>query len=355
VVVQSPIKLVRAYASFVKLAHTVFALPFALAGMVAAYALPTRLGPVVIGWEGVFLPDYVPFLWTVVALILLCMVGARSFAMAVNRILDCRIDALNPRTARRELPSGAMSLTQAWTFAVAMAVLYFGACWILGPVVLWLSPIPIALMLVYPLTKRFTWLCHFVLGASLGLAPVGAWVAVRSAYFSLGKSTAPYPYLAEMIGENVASLNTIGWGAVSELAPWLLGAAVMLWVAGFDILYAMQDDQFDREQGLHSMPARFGRARALWISRLSHVGSALLFFLVTEWVIASTRMSTLPEEVEFPSWIRVAPCVMLVGMIYQHSMVKPHDLSRVNLAFFTVNGVISVVFGTLFLLAWLLV
>ncbi|MCG3185121.1 MAG: 4-hydroxybenzoate octaprenyltransferase [Planctomycetes bacterium] len=358
----SPIKLIKTYASFVKLAHTVFALPFAMVGMLAAYAVPYELEPGVGGaWEGIRIPHYLQPNWLVVALILVCMVGARSFAMAVNRILDRKIDALNPRTAVRELPSGAMTLTQAWVFALAMAVLYFGACFALSPVVFALSPIPIALMLLYPLTKRFTWFCHLVLGASLGLAPVGAWVAVRGmALVKSGISNRGGEWLtpgwrAELFGNEVIN-NGLGWAAVTEPLPWLLGGAVLLWVAGFDVIYALQDDEFDREHRLKSIPARFGRRGALWISRALHAASAALFFAFV-WVLLNpapvggmdTRQYTHVAE-----WVWAAPCVMLAGMLYQHTLVKPNDLSRVNLAFFTVNGVISVAFGLVFFAAWLL-
>jgi len=269
------------------------------------------------------------------------MVGARSFAMAVNRIMDRRIDARNPRTSARELPTGALSLTQAWVFALAMAALYFGACWMLGEVVLCLSPIPILLMFSYPLTKRFTWLCHVVLGASLGLAPVGAWVAVRS-------------WRMEPI-----SLDVIGpvadWSTVADPLPWLLGGAVLLWVAGFDVIYALQDDEFDREHKLKSIPAAFGRKGALWISRGMHFISAGLFFGFV-WLLLNPApvggMDT-RQYTQVAEWVWAAPCVMLAGMIYQHSLVRADDLKRVNLAFFTVNGVISVVFGLVFAAAWL--
>jgi 4-hydroxybenzoate polyprenyltransferase len=303
----SPLKLVRTYAGFVKLAHTVFALPFALAGMAAAYSVPADArGPA--------------FSWATLGLVLLCMVGARSFAMAVNRIVDRRIDARNPRTAGRELPSGVLTPSQAWAFALVSAGVYFGACAMLGETVLILSPVPVAIMAFYPFTKRFTWLCHVVLGAALGLAPVGAWVAVLA--------------------------PALGWAAVMEPGPWLLGAAVALWVAGFDIIYALQDDEFDREHRLHSIPARFGRRGALWISRGMHALSAVLFFAFV-WVL-------MREGAQLAAWVWAAPAIMLAGMIYQHTLVKPHDLSRVNMAFFTVNGVISVVFGVVFLTAWLI-
>jgi 4-hydroxybenzoate polyprenyltransferase len=352
----SPLKLIKTYASFVKLSHTVFALPFAIAGMAAAYAVPTAF--VYVSQHPQGLPpggsfdQHMPFLWPALALILCCMVGARSFAMAVNRILDRRIDALNPRTAKRELPAGALSLPQAWVFALASAALYFGACWMLGPVVLALSPVPIALMWLYPLTKRFTAACHLVLGASLGLAPVGAWVAVRSASWGDGAALTPYlRWFAE--GQ---SFTGLGWGAVAELAPWLLGGAVMLWVAGFDVIYALQDDEFDRSNKLHSIPAKFGRNRALWISRAMHLCAAGLFFAFIYVLThpAPTGGMDTRQYTQLAQWVWVAPCVMLAGMAYQHSLVRHDDLSRVNMAFFTVNGVISLAFGSVFLAAWLL-
>lgn len=363
--VQSPIKLIKTYASFVKFAHTVFALPFALTGMIVAYAVPTQFiyilpGPDGAGMTSGSFDQHVPFSWLLVALVLGCMVGARTFAMGLNRILDRRIDALNARTAVRELPAGRVSLKEAWLLVAASAVLYFMACFAISPVVAWLSPIPIALMAVYPLTKRFTWLCHWVLGASLGLAPIGAWVAARSLMPEYNTDR-PFPpeyiegWRGALFGE-VAVWNGIGWNAVGEIPPWLLGGAVMLWVAGFDVIYALQDDEFDREHRLKSIPARFGRKGALWISRGMHLLSAALFFAFV-WLLLNPApvggMDT-RQYTEIASWVWAAPCVMLAGMLYQHSLVKPNDLSRVNLAFFTVNGVISVVFGLIFLLAWLL-
>lgn len=345
---QSPIKLIKTYASFVKIAHTVFALPFAVVGMLAAYAVPTGFLHVFPGPDGAMpsgsFDRHVYFFSTTLILILLCMVGARSFAMAVNRIIDRKIDARNPRTAVRELPSGAMTLGQAWTFAAVMAAVYFGACWLLGDVVLWLSPVAIALMLLYPLTKRFTWLCHAILGASLGLAPVGAWVAVRSRFDTV---------LNGGLAESVSS--DLGWRAVGEPLPWLLGGAVMFWVAGFDVIYALQDDEFDRENRLHSIPARFGRRGALWISRFMHIGSAALFFAFVWLLTHPTPVGGMDtrQYTNIADWVWSAPCVMLAGMVYQHSLVRVDDLKRVNLAFFTVNGVISVVFGLVFLGAFL--
>lgn len=349
---------VRTYASFVKLSHTVFALPFAIAGMVAAYALPTRLtgewhGPMQ-GGRAVEAPLYVPYSWIVLLLILCCMVGARSFAMAVNRILDRKIDALNPRTAQREIPAGKLSLRAAWAFALASAALYFGACGFLGDVVLALSPIPVALMLLYPFTKRFTALCHIVLGASLGLAPIGAWVAVRSLSDPEGTHTI-FNHL-NLLGEWVYR-NGIGWSAVAELSPWLLGAAVMFWVAGFDVIYALQDDEFDRANKLHSIPAILGRKWALRVAMLMHQASYGFFFLFVASLMTPAFVAYghgIGTYTQLAKFVWAAPFVMFFGIIYQHLLVEPNDLSRVNVAFFTVNGVISVVFGAIFVAAWLL-
>ncbi|MBP9892063.1 MAG: UbiA family prenyltransferase, partial [Planctomycetes bacterium] len=222
-------------------------------------------------------------------------------------------------------------------------------------IVLVLSPIPVSLMLLYPFTKRFTSACHLVLGASLGLAPVGAWVAVRN--------TAGMPIARRILlspdhwPRQSFQEYGVGWAMLAELAPWLLGAAVMFWVAGFDVIYALQDDAFDREQNLHSIPAALGRTKALWASRLMHSVSAALFFA---FIYVLTHPAPLrngmdvTQYTEVAKWVWAAPCVMLLGIVYQHSLVKPNDLSRVNVAFFTVNGVISVIFGAIFVAAWLL-
>lgn len=359
---------VRTYASFVKFSHTVFALPFAIAGMVAAYAVPTKFiyvsePPGDLSRVG-GIDKHAPFSWLMLALILCCMVGARSFAMAVNRILDRRIDALNPRTAQREIPAGRLSLRAAWLFALASAALYFGACSLIGEVVLALSPIPVALMLLYPYTKRFTALCHLVLGASLGLAPVGAWVAVRAAMvypfqFSDGSTGWRVPGMKSVVlSDDFANhFYGIGWSAVAELPPWLLGAAVMFWVAGFDVIYALQDDEFDRSNKLHSIPAALGRKKALSIAILMHLASFMLFFSFVSSLMNPAFVAYGQGFVTYThlaKFVWAAPFVMFFGMIYQHILVKPNDLSRVNVAFFTVNGIISVIFGAIFVAAWLL-
>ena len=319
------------YASFVKFAHTVFALPFAIVGFAAALSVPQRsisfeIGDLFSFAGGAGFPE---FSWRVLGFVLLAMVGARSFAMALNRIIDRRIDARNDRTKVRELPSGKITLPQAWTFTLVFGGLYFFACANLGDVVLTLSPIPPALMVLYPFTKRFTAACHLLLGVTLGLAPVGAWVAVRAG----GRP---------LIGD--VEIPGLEWDSVTELLPWLLGAAVALWVAGFDVIYALQDDKFDRDHKLHSIPARFGREKALLIARGFHVVSAVLFFVFT-WLAVKASGG----ELSGLAW--AAPALMALGMAYQHTLVKPRDLSRVDMAFFTVNGIVSVAFGLLFVIA----
>jgi len=362
----APVATLRNYASFVKLSHTVFALPFALVGMAAAHAVPTAfvfprhvpgMGPGLASFD-----QHMPFLWTMLALILICMVGARTFAMALNRIIDRRIDALNPRTAGRELPAGRISPAQAWALAAASAVLYFGACFAISPVVLWLSPIPIALMTIYPYMKRISALCHVVLGASLGLAPIGAWVAVRGLEWENGKLLGHFPVVSSLLGLDIYSAEfsgriwPLGWGAVGELTPWVLGVGVALWVAGFDIIYALQDDEFDRANNLHSIPAAVGRKAALWISRTMHLCAAGCFFGFV-WLLthpAQVGSMDTRQYTEMAGWVWVSPCLVVAGLVYQHSLIKPQDLSRVNMAFFTVNGILSVLFGATFLAAWLL-
>ncbi|MCC6573943.1 MAG: UbiA family prenyltransferase [Planctomycetes bacterium] len=344
---QGVIGTIKTYGSFVKFSHTVFALPFAITGMLVAYTMGIGFRDV---WPSfVFVGDSIPgnvrplresifpvFSVVTLALVFAAMVGARSFAMALNRILDRRIDASNPRTAGRELPSGRMTLAQAWAFAISAAILYFGACVALGRVTTALSPIPIALMTVYPFTKRFTSLCHFVLGASLGLAPVGAWVAVRA-----GGSL--------LLPDQLPELG--GWGAVTEPLPWILGLGVMLWVAGFDIIYALQDDEFDRANKLHSFPAQFGRFEALVMSRIVHVFAAVAFVVFSIQMSGAFALSEDPQPL--PLWTLAAPVIAIVGLIWQHRLVKPDDLSRVNVAFFTVNGIISALFGAVYVAGYI--
>jgi 4-hydroxybenzoate polyprenyltransferase len=272
------------FATLVKIEHTVFALPFAYVGALLAI-------------DGV--PGAGDLLWVTVA-----MVGARSLAMALNRLIDAEIDARNPRTASREIPSGLLSRAAVLGFCLASLAVFLVAVWQLDPIVRWLWPIPVAAFVVYPYLKRFTWLAHFWLGPVDGLAPVGAWAAIT--------------------GE-------LPWQA------WVLGAAVAVWVAGFDCFYALFDRDVDVREGLHSIATRFGVRGAFAGARLSHLLTVGLLVL-----------AGLGLDVGIPYWVGVA----VVGglLAYEHSLVRPGDLRRLDAAFFSVNGVISVLFF-LFVLA----
>jgi 4-hydroxybenzoate polyprenyltransferase len=272
------VKAARLYYRLVKFEHTIFALPFAYVGAFLAVS-------------GV--PSAHDLLW-----ITLAMVGARSLAMALNRLIDARIDAANPRTATRELPSGALTAAAVLVFCVASLALYLVAVWQLDPLVRWLSPVPVIAFVVYPYLKRFTWLCHLWLGAVDGLAPVGAWAAIK---------------------------GTLPWQA------WALGAAVAAWVAGFDLFYALFDVDVDREQGLHSWATRFGERGAFAGARTLHLATIALL------IAAGAGL-----QVGFLYWLGVGCVAGLLG--YEHTLVRPGDLRRLDAAFFTMNGVISVAF-----------
>ena len=268
----------RRFASLVKIEHTVFALPFAYVGALLAV-------------------DEVPsahdLLWITVA-----MVGARSLAMGLNRLVDARIDAANPRTAGRELPRGTLLPGHVVLFCLGALVVFLVAVWQLDPIVRWLWPIPVAGFVVYPYLKRFTWLSHLWLGAVDGLAPVGGWVAI----------TGELP-----------------------LEAWLLGGAVACWVAGFDLFYALLDVDFDRQAGLHSWATRFGERGTFWGARALHLATVAL--------LVGAGLG-LPVGVGY--WAGVAAVALL--LVYEHSLIRPGDLRRLDAAFFTVNGVISLVF-----------
>jgi 4-hydroxybenzoate polyprenyltransferase len=242
--------------------------------------------------------------WRILGWILVAMVGARSAAMTFNRIADRHIDAKNPRTANRAIPKGLVSVGAAWMFTVACAALLVFAAWNLNQLAFYLSPAALLVVLGYSYTKRFTSLSHLVLGLSLGIAPVGAWIAIKG---------------------------------VIELAPLVLAACVMLWTAGFDVIYSLQDVEFDQKMGLSSLPKTLGIANALFLSRLMHI--AAIGLLV--WFGALTGMRLM-------YWIGLG--VVSIFIVYEHSMVSPKDFSRVNTAFFTMNGCVSV-FLSLFTLA----
>ncbi len=264
--------------SLVKFEHTIFALPFAYVGAFLAV-------------DGV--PSTHDLLWITVA-----MVGARSLAMALNRLIDAALDAHNPRTAGRELPAGLLSRAQVAAFCLGSLALFLVAVYQLDPIVHLLWPIPVAGFVVYPYLKRWTWLCHLWLGAVDGLAPVGAWAAIT------GK---------------------LPWQA------WLLGAAVTVWVAGFDLFYALFDAEVDRAQGLHSWATRFGTIGVFRGARAFHAATVGL--------LAGAGLGL---DVGALYWLGVAAVAALLA--YEHAIVRPGDLRRLNTAFFTMNGVMSVVF-----------
>jgi 4-hydroxybenzoate polyprenyltransferase len=263
----------------IKFSHTVFAFPFALMGVVLA------------SLKNGTLPTGMQILW-----ICLAMVGARSGAMALNRIIDAHIDARNPRTAQRHLPAGKVGIVEAWGLVIASFALLIFSAWMLNPLCFFLSPVAIACLVLYSYCKRFTAMAHLVLGLCLAAAPLGAWIALR---------------------------GDIGWPAVN------LGLAVLLWVAGFDIFYALQDMEFDREQGLYSIPARVGAEGSIILTRVFHAG--MLMLLLTLLLVPGL------------GWLYFAGVCVVAGLLfYEHRLVKPDDLSRLDAAFFNMNGYISV-------------
>jgi 4-hydroxybenzoate polyprenyltransferase len=281
---------IRTVLEMIKFEHSVFALPFAL----VAALLAERAGraawppPRTIAWQ---------LAWIIVA-----MVGARSAAMTMNRIADVRYDAANPRTQSRALPRGELSLRFAWTFTLISAAVLVIAAWQLNRLALELSPVALAILFLYSYTKRFTTWSHIVLGFCLGISPAAAWIAVRGSL---------------------------------DARMLILCAAVTLWVGGFDVLYACQDVEFDKQVGLYSIPKRFGVAGALGIARVMHV----IMVLLLAWLAWSFALA-------WPAWAGIAVVAALLA--YEHSLVKPNDLTKINAAFFTINGYISL----LFLIFW---
>ncbi|WP_042162563.1 UbiA-like polyprenyltransferase [Paenibacillus gorillae] len=274
------IRKIRIILEMIKFEHTVFALPFAFMGAI--------LGAVVINGE---LPS-----WPQIGWVTLAMFGARSAAMCLNRLIDKAIDLRNPRTASRALPAGLLKSAEVLLFTIVSFAMLFIATANLAPIAMKLMPIAVVLLVLYSYTKRFTWLCHVVLGLTIGLSPLGAWVAVTGEF---------HP------------------------AAWLLYVAVALWIAGFDIVYATQDFEYDRNAGLHSIPAKFGIAGALWIARSFHAVTAICFIALF-WTTGL-------------SWAYLAGTVISIAILfYQHWLVRPNDLSRVQLSFFGMNGTLSV-------------
>ena len=277
-------KKITALLEMIKFKHTIFAMPFALTGAFLAA-------------RGV--PRFSVFFWVVLA-----MVGARTCAMGFNRIVDRRFDEANPRTAGRALPAGQVTLFESWLMVVLSGLLFFGACFMLNTTALAIAPGALALTLIYSLTKRFTWLCHLVLGVALAIAPLGGWVAVA------------------------ASLQ--GY-------PWVLSLGVLFWVAGFDCIYACLDADFDRSAGLYSMPSFFGRQNGFRIAVLFHALAFILFTLTG-------------RLMHLNFWYYGGLVITALALFYQHLIVTPKDLTRIRQSFFSMNGLISL---TIFFATWL--
>ncbi|MEO6883878.1 MAG: UbiA-like polyprenyltransferase [Bacteroidia bacterium] len=270
------------YLSLVKFSHTVFALPFACIGFFIAVKL-----------------NHFPFSIKIFALVLLCMIFARSAAMAFNRYIDKDIDSKNDRTKNREIPAGIISAKSALLFTILNAGCFIAATYFINPLCFFLSPIALLVILGYSYTKRFTFLCHLVLGIGLSLAPIGAYIAVTGKF---------------------------------ALLPLLYSFAVLCWVSGFDMIYAMQDEDFDKSEKLFSVPASFGKKFSLRFSNLLH----FLCFAFIAYAGYSAH---------FGYWYWIGTGIFTALLIYQHTLVKPNDLSRVNIAFMTTNGIASVVFA----------
>ena len=276
----------KKYFSLVTFSHTIFAMPFAFIGFFLAINTTNA-----------------SFSWLKLALMVFCMVLARNAAMAFNRYLDRDIDAKNPRTKARDIPSGKISASNALIFTIANCLLFIGSTYFINSLCFFLSPIALIVVLGYSITKRFTALCHLILGLGLSLAPIGAYLVVTGEF---------------------------------ALLPILFSLAVLCWVSGFDVIYALQDEEFDREEKLHSIPSYLGKKNALMVSNLLHV-------LAAAFVIAPIFFTDL-------SWPYYIGLLVFIGMlIYQHQLVKPNDLSKVNFAFMTTNGIASVAFAVCFL------
>jgi 4-hydroxybenzoate polyprenyltransferase len=271
----------RKYLSFIKFSHTIFAMPFALIG----FFLATKSNE---------------FEWMTLLYVVLCMIFARSAAMAFNRYIDRDIDTNNPRTAQvREIPNGSIKANSALVFVIINCLLFIGITYLINPLCLALSPVALFVILGYSYTKRFTALCHLVLGLGLALAPIGAYLAVSGEF---------------------------------NIIPLLFSAAVLFWVSGFDIIYSLQDQAFDKEQKLHSIPVLIGKKNALYLSNLLHF-------------ITFSALSIAGSLGDFGLYYWIGFWIFTALLIYQHILVKHNNLSKINLAFFTTNGIASVIFG----------
>jgi 4-hydroxybenzoate polyprenyltransferase len=275
--------MLKKYLSLVKFSHTVFAMPFAGIGFAYGVAVTPR------------------FNWWLLLYTLLCMVFVRNAAMSFNRYVDRFIDSRNPRTVGREVPQGVISPTRALIFCILNTVAFMATTALLNPLCFYLSPVALFVVLGYSYTKRFTWLCHFILGLGLSMAPVGAYLAVTGTW---------------------------------AMTPFYFSAIVLCWTAGFDVLYSLPDEDFDKQERLHSLPAAFGREKAMRLSVLLHVLSGV--FVVIAGILLHGGWCY---------WIGAA--IFITLLIYQHNIVKPNDLRRLNAAFFTTNGVAAVLFALL--------
>lgn len=270
---------IRLFMEMIKFEHTIFALPYAYIGMILASYYTNGHMP---RWETVF--------W-----ITLAMVGARSAAMALNRLIDRTIDAKNPRTENRELPRGVISVGETVVFIILSFLLLGVSAWMLNPFAFYLMPIAVVVLVIYPYSKRFTWLCHLVLGIADALAPMGAWIAVTGRF---------------------------------DLPGVVLALAVAVWIAGFDIIYACMDVDFDRKEGIYSIPAKFGIRNGLHISRFLHISTVLLFAI-------------LPIYLNLGFIYEIGVLIVAFLLIVEHRLVTPEDMTRINTAFFTVNSIIA--------------
>ncbi|MFC4263707.1 UbiA-like polyprenyltransferase [Ferruginibacter yonginensis] len=294
---------VKNYLSLIKFSHTIFAMPFAIIGFflgVQQYGYVQSPNETYTTNTASYFKEH----WWIFLLVLVCMITARSAAMAFNRYLDRHFDAKNPRTAIREIPAGIITEKSALYFTIAMCVLFVLSTYFINRICFYLSPVALFVILFYSYTKRFTYLCHLVLGIGLSLAPIGAYLAV---------------------------IGVFAW------LPILFSIAVVCWVSGFDIIFALQDEAFDKSQALYSIPAVVGKAKALQVSTFLHVVSAAAV------VYAGVYGA-------FGWWYWLGVAVFIGMLIYQHAIVKPNDLSRVNIAFMTANGIASVVFAVFVLL-----
>jgi 4-hydroxybenzoate polyprenyltransferase len=288
------------YLSLIKFSHTLFALPFAMIGFFLGIFGWKNYNPIV--WKNnIYDADYSEATVLLIRffLVLICMISARSAAMAFNRYLDRHFDARNPRTAIREIPRGIISPNSAIRLVAFCCFVFMVTCWFINRICFYLSPVALFVILFYSYTKRFTSLCHIILGIGLSLAPIGAFLAVTGRF---------------------------------ELLPLLFSGAVICWVGGFDIIYAMQDVDFDTSEKLFSIPTALGKIRALRIAIFLHIVSAI--FVISSGLLGS-----------FGTWYWMGVLLFASMLVYQHTIVKPNDLSRVNIAFMTANGIASVVFA----------